>query len=197
MPIMNKEGNLEDKRTLWERTLNEIESLISKANFTTWFQHTDIEDSRGGTVYINVPNSFTKEWIQNKYNKHILSAMRKMDPSIKAIEYLICSKPMQNKPNYFKYKTQEPEAPQLGFNEFYETNDSLNPRYTFDNFVVGSFNELAHAAATAVTKNPGSLYNPLFIYGGVGLGKTHLLQAIGNKIKETNPRVKAKYRKIH
>jgi chromosomal replication initiator protein len=83
---------------------------------------------------------------------------------------------------------------QPGFNEFYlDKEANLNPKYTFDSFVVGSFNEVAHAAATAVTKNPGSVYNPLFIYGGTGLGKTHLLQAIGNKMKEQNQNTKVFY----
>ncbi|MFH1979151.1 MAG: chromosomal replication initiator protein DnaA [Patescibacteria group bacterium] len=182
---------------IWEKTLGEIESFVSKANFTTWFQNTSINKKKDGVIFLNVPNSFTREWIRSKYNKFIIGILRKIDPSIRAIEYVIHSKPTgETGKDFLKYRTQEQgtdSTPQLKFNEINTPKDSLNPRYTFDNFVVGSFNELAHAAATAVSKEPGSLYNPLFIYGGVGLGKTHLLQAIGNKIKENNPNIKAKY----
>jgi chromosomal replication initiator protein len=87
------------------------------------------------------------------------------------------------------------QEPQMGFNELYniDREANLNPKYTFESFIVGSFNEVAHAAALAITKNPGRIYNPLFLYGGVGLGKTHLLQAIGNKLKENNPSTKVYY----
>jgi chromosomal replication initiator protein len=186
-----------DKEGLWKEVLSELELLISKANFSTWFRNTSIADSKDGIVFVGVPNSFTQEWIKNKYHKHIIKTIRKIEPSIRTVEYTICSKsaPVYKKASV-KYKPtviETKEIPQLGFNEFYETEESLNTRYTLENFIVGSFNELAHAAAIAVTKNVGKLYNPLFVYGGVGLGKTHLLQAVGNKIKEANPNLKAKY----
>jgi len=184
-----------DTNKLWCEALVDIELAVSKANFVTWFQNTNIRDTRNGTVYLSVPNSFAKEWIKNKYDKYIIKALRKIDPSLRNIEYIICNQPVKYEKTPIKYKIpiQTPDIPQLEFKEFYESKDSLNPRYSFDNFIVGSFNELAHAAAVAVTKNLGKTYNPLFIYGGVGLGKTHLLQATGNKIKELIPNVKAKY----
>jgi len=180
---------------LWDEVLNEIELLVSKANFVTWFQKTSIKESRNGIVFINVPNSFTKEWLKNKYEKSIIKILREIDPSIRAIDYVICSQHSTDYGKNSRQKTikEERVVPQMELKDFYSSKDSLNPRYVFDNFVVGSFNELAHAAAMAVAKSPGIIYNPLFIYGGVGLGKTHLLQATGNKIREDFPNLKTKY----
>ncbi|MDD5033088.1 MAG: chromosomal replication initiator protein DnaA [Candidatus Pacebacteria bacterium] len=190
---MNSTTNQE----LWERVLGEVKTIVSNANFNTWFQKTSLKDTKDGIVWINVPNSFTKEWLKNKYDKFLLGILRKIDPSTKIVEYVIYSQP-QNEPekSISKFKipfSEKEEVPQLEFNDFYKSEDSLNPRYTFENFIVGSFNELAHATAVAVTNNPGTVYNPLFIYGGVGLGKTHLIQAIGNKIKEGLKNSKIRY----
>lgn len=180
---------------LWGEVLNEVELLVSRANFVTWFQKTSIKENKGGVVFINVPNSFTKEWLKNKYEKFIIKILRNIEPSIRAVDYVIYSRPIIDHSKNKKQKTIEieKEISQMEFKDFYPTKDSLNSRYIFSNFVVGSFNELAHAAAMAVIKNPGATYNPLFIYGGVGLGKTHLLQATGNKIKEAFPNLKTKY----
>lgn len=183
------------KEELWKKALGEIEALISRANFTTWFQKTNIQDSKNGVVLLSVPNSFTREWIKSKYSKFIIGALRRIDPSIRDIDYVICSQTTDIYQRTVKYSPNETikETQQLEIGGLTESKDSLNTRYTFDNFVVGSFNELAHAAAVAVTKNPGTLYNPLFIYGNVGVGKTHLLQAMGNKIKENQPNANIKY----
>lgn len=180
---------------LWGEVLSEIELLVSRANFVTWFQKTSIKENISGVVFINVPNSFTKEWLRNKYEKFIIKILRNIEPSIRAVEYVICNQPAFDYKMTKKQKILEAnkETSQLELKDFYSVKSSLNPRYVFENFVVGSFNELAHAAAMAVVKNPGATYNPLFIYGGVGLGKTHLLQATGNKISENFPELKTKY----
>lgn len=182
---------------LWKSVLGEIKLEVSKANYITWFKNTALSSNLDGVVMINVPNTFTKEWLEYKYNKLILKSLRNYSKSVRSIKYNISSDIFQStrasKNTEQQQKTPEQEN-QLGFKEFQvdkETN--LNPRYTFDSFIVGSFNDMAHAAATAVTKNVGSLYNPLFIYGGVGRGKTHLIQAIGNKIKKDNPELKVLY----
>ncbi len=189
-----------NKEQIWEEVLIEIEAIISKANFITWFQKTNLEKIENGIIFLNVPNSFTKEWIKNKYSKFIISVLRKINPKIRSIEYIICSNPQKSsfkntfikKPTKPKKLVQQNEE-QISFKNLSKSKEILNPRYIFDSFIVGSFNELAHAAAKAVTKNPGLVYNPLFIYGGVGLGKTHLLQAIGNKIKEKNQNFQIQY----
>jgi len=179
-------------RELWQIVLTDIEPQISKANFITWFKNTYITSKREGIVSVAVPNAFSKEWLENKYNKYIMKSLRDTINDIRGVNYVIENK----KPNIvlaqqnIKIQDTEIEKTQMRFEELQidrETN--LNPRYTFDNFVVGSSNELAHAAAVSVCKNPGTLYNPLFIYGGVGLGKTHLLQAVGNTVKKINKNI--------
>ncbi len=178
------------KDELWQAVLAQIQFNISPANFGTWFKNTGILLKKEKGVIVSVPNNFSKEWLENKYNKTILNILRGLDGEIKDIKYKVVHSGLKTKPA----ENNLDEINQLEFPEFKinkETN--LNPRYIFENFIVGSFNELSHAAATAVSKSPGIIYNPLFIYGGVGLGKTHLLQAIGNEIIKNSPRKKVKY----
>ena len=182
-------------KELWQTALGEIELSISRANFITWFKNTEIFSKKEGQITISTPNGFTREWLENKYNKLIFKALRNICPEIREVQFIIGAKPDEK--IILKQKKESariiPED-QLGFEEFSIDRDTnLNPKYTFDNFVIGSFNELAQAAGQAVIKNLGGLYNPLFIYGGVGLGKTHLLQAIGNEIIKKNPSKKVKY----
>jgi len=192
----NRITMLDNFEKLWRDALFEIEPNVSKANFSTWFKDTYISKYEDGVVTINVPNDFVKEWLSTKYYKFVISSLRNLNPSIRHADYLIVSRPPQTnqpeKKSYFKQQRNNEE--QLGFQELNtDTEANLNPKYTFDSFVVASFNEVAHSAAAAVSKNIGNLYNPLFIYGGVGLGKTHLLQAIGNETKKNNPAVKVQY----
>jgi chromosomal replication initiator protein len=179
---------------LWQSVLAQMQFHISRANFATWFQNTEIISKEDEKIIISVPNAFSKEWLSNKYNKLILKILHNIDDSIKDLDFII--KPQASKNSLIKNgpSDEKIETEQLKFDEFKinkETN--LNPRYTFSNFVVGSFNELANASAQAVAENPGFTYNPLFIYGGTGLGKTHLIQAIGNKIGEDSKKKKVRY----
>ena len=183
-----------DHNELWQQVLAQMQFHISKANFATWFQNTEIILREDEKMVISVPNAFSKEWLKNKYYKLILKTIHTTDNSIKELEFVI--KPQLLKKIDQKEDTKKPEIEtgQLKFEEFKvnkETN--LNPRYTFENFVVGSFNELAYSASLAISENVGTVYNPLFIYGGVGLGKTHLIQAIGNKIHDSPKKKKVKY----
>jgi chromosomal replication initiator protein len=180
---------------LWQAALGEIELSLSRANFITWFRNTGIIDKKEGVAVIGVPNGFSKEWLANKYYKLVLKALRNISPDIKEVNFAISSAPAKTGEALKKPRKEKsivlPEE-QAGFDELEvnkETN--LNPRYTFDSFIVGSFNELAHAASQGVSQSLGTLYNPLFIYGGVGLGKTHLLQAIGNEANiKSNKKIK-------
>ncbi len=179
---------------LWQSVLAQMQLYISKANFATWFQNTEIISIENGKVTISVPNAFSKEWLSNKYCKLILKTMHDIDNTIRELGFVINPQSTKNLVVKDIAENEKINANQLKFEEFKinkETN--LNPRYLFDNFVVGSFNELAHAAASAVSENPGFSYNPLFIYGGVGLGKTHLVQAIGNKIVNDFKKKRVKY----
>tara|TARA_Y100000310_G_scaffold341647_1_gene441482 strand:+ start:730 stop:2094 length:1365 start_codon:yes stop_codon:yes gene_type:complete len=180
-------------KQLWESALTEIELGVSKANFNTWFKNTFISKHNSGVVYLCVPNAFVRDWLSTKYHKPILRALRNHEDTVRNIEYIISKTTKQNdvaveieKP---AVATEQLQLQELSINN----NDGLNPRYIFDSFIVGSFNELAHAATQAVVKNPGMTYNPLFIYGTTGLGKTHLIQAVGNQIKKQNPEKKIYY----
>lgn len=182
-----------DTKKTWEDALLEIEMGVSKANFSTWFKNTYIAKHDEGTIYVNVPSAFVKDWLQNKYHKLILKALRNVLPDTRGVEYVIQKEPQNPKENQNEVDQRSITA-QLKFNEPYvNREDNLNPRYIFDNFIVGPFNELAFAASQAVIKNPGATYNPLYIYGGTGLGKTHLIQAIGNHIKKNKPNAKVFY----
>lgn len=178
-----------DIAQLWNTCLQTVESQLSKANFSTWFKQTSALKEEDGIVYISVPNEFVREWLMTKYHKVILKTIVDQADHIRAIEFVItrqtASAPVVTLPDK---KTELPLQ-----TEYINRDDNLNPRYVFDNFIVGPFNELAYAAAQAVVKRPASAYNPLFIYGASGLGKTHLIQAIGNELKKQFPDKKVLY----
>jgi len=179
------------KQELWQAILAQIQLNISEANFATWFKNTQIISQEKGQIVVSVPNSFTREWLKNKYHRSIAKILYNLNKEIKEIEYVV--QPISTEPQE-KTTIPEPEIEQLGFQELKTSSKtSLNSKYSFDNFIVGSFNELAHAAGQAVSKNPGLVYNPFFIYGGVGLGKTHLIQAIGNEVLKNSKQKKVKY----
>lgn len=190
-----------DKEALWQAALAKLELNLSRPSFLTWFQDTGIMNLDGGVATVFVPNGFAKEWLQNKYHRAILHAIREVASDVRDVTYVIGKSEGSRGLGVPKdmTKRRRPAEPGLGEDALTlrdlavhpETN--LNPRYTFDTFVVGSFNELAHAAAQSVIKNPGTSYNPLFIYGGVGLGKTHLIQAVGNELLKLNPGFKVRY----
>ncbi len=187
-----------DLEQLWQSTLNEVELQISRPNFLTWLKNSKLTHKENGIVFVSLPNNFAKEWVENKYNKTILSILRNFDDSAKKIEYLVENKNTLShgiKQNKQKISSDAEVRIQQSFTELkIDPETGLNPRYTLKSFVVGSSNELANAAATAVIKDVGKKYNPLFIYGGVGLGKTHLIQALGNEIKkEYNNKIKVRY----
>jgi chromosomal replication initiator protein len=174
---------------LWKAVLGEMELTLSRANFTTWFKNTSILSRDKNTVVVSVPNGFIKEWLENKFNKKILESIRNQVPEIREIRYIIGHpKAELVKQNFLNaiFQKELETFTQNKSDKDLDLSTNLNKKYTFESFVVGSNNELAHAACLAVTKNLGKLYNPLFIYGGVGLGKTHLLQAIGNKLVQEN-----------
>jgi chromosomal replication initiator protein len=198
---------------LWQAALGEIELSISKANFSTWFKNTTILSKENGKVIIGVPNGFAKEWLENKYNTYIFRALRNFQDDIKEISCIIYSAdqaphgaetkkvdsigqqaPASVKPieNPYAYLPQQPVVQATSYVQKAHENN-INHRYTFENFIIGENNELARAACFAVSQNLGNVYNPLFIYGGVGLGKTHLLQSIGNEVLKNDAGKKIKY----
>jgi chromosomal replication initiator protein len=176
-------------KELWENALVELELTISKPNFNTWFKDTHIVRVEDGTVFLGVPSQFARDWLSTKFHKDIVRSLRMLSESVRNVEYVISrsQKRAQEEPRVV------PPPPQELALEPVHQKTSLNPRFTFSSLVVGPFNELAHAAAQAVVRKPGIAYNPLFIYGPTGLGKTHLIQAIGNHFRTQAPDRKVYY----
>ncbi|OHA46663.1 MAG: hypothetical protein A3A80_02255 [Candidatus Terrybacteria bacterium RIFCSPLOWO2_01_FULL_44_24] len=184
------------KDDLWQLVLGELELSLSRANFITWFQKTVLYDKKDGLAVVSVPNAFAKEWLETKYRKPILKSLRTKDNEIRDIQFVVGK--TQHRENGVSHAAKNPaSAPSILSlplqHSQVDRETNLNPRYTFDGFVIGQFNELAHAAAKAVTERTGMVYNPLFIYGGVGLGKTHLLQAVGNALMKKRAGLKIRY----
>ena len=184
-----------ENKELWSKTLVDIELEVSKANFSTWFKNTRIVKQDSGTVYIGVQNEFVRDWLANKYHSTILRILRDLSEQVRGIEYLIVKDDAGEKAEQMPKKDLFPSfGAELPLQDTYvNKEDGLNPRYIFDSFVIGPFNELAYAASQAVLKKPGIMYNPLFIYGQTGHGKTHLIQSIGNGVKKYNPSKKIQY----
>ncbi len=184
---------MNDHAELWEKALVNIELAVSQANFSTWFNETYIIKNEDGIIYLGVPNSFIQEWLYKKFHNTILKTLRVLNEQVRGLEYVIVKEGDKRK-EAIKKASQASPTISMPLNDFYvNKEDNLNPRYLFDSFVVGPFNELAHAASRSVVKSPGSTYNPLFIYGNTGHGKTHLIQAIGNHIKKDFPQKKVFY----
>lgn len=180
-------------RELWQNALVQIELGTSEASFRTWFRGTDIVNREGGVINVAVPSKIVKEWLSDKHHKLILGVLRSLDSTVRAVEYSIhrAAPPSERKTERAAAPTQNAS---LDLQSLYiDKRDNLNPRYTFDTFVVGPFNQLANAAAKAVLERPGLAYNPLFVYGATGHGKTHLIQAIGNYFKKTHANKKVFY----
>jgi len=181
-------------KQLWKNCLAEIETGISKANFSTWFKNTSIIKEDAGIIYIGVPNEFVRDWLINKYHKLITKTLADAYENMRAVEYTITKTEAIKEEPEIKTENESYVNKELPLKDLYiNVEDNLNPRYRFDSFIVGTFNELAYAASQAIIDSPGTKYNPFFIYGGTGLGKTHLLQAVGNSIKEKHPNKKVHY----
>lgn len=182
---------------VWQAVLAEFELKLSKANFNTWFQNTCIGEFKNGQVVVAVPNTFTKSWLEKKYHSDLVKTMEKVTGKpIKRVDYKVES--IKNISEHECFVAEQPtistpKNPMYSDTRKRATQFGLNTKYTFDTFIVGKGNELAHAASRAVADKPGSAYNPLFIYGDVGLGKTHLIQAIGHALLERNPQTRILY----
>lgn len=183
-------------KAFWTQVLKELEPLIKRALLITWFKCTTVLAHEKGTLIIGVPRTFFLDWHLENSQDVILDTAQKLDKSIKKIIFQVDGS-LENpddprvvnvlelfpeKKKAVRKLPKRPEVKMVGG----VTSKILNPKYTLDNFVVGQQNRLAHAACSAVSNRPGENYNPLFVYGGVGLGKTHLLQATGNKILQND-----------
>ncbi|MCX6810230.1 MAG: chromosomal replication initiator protein DnaA [Candidatus Berkelbacteria bacterium] len=189
-----------DLEKIWQTVLGELEVVLSKPNFTTWFKDTFIYDYKKGIYTIGVRSFFFEDTLKKKFSKEIRAALQKQSiEPIEEIKFKVASlstkteKPVDKSVVIHSPVDNSGDYSQGGKPVDNPKNDSLKEYYTFENFIVGASNQLAHAAAQASAKKPGKSYNPLFIYGQPGLGKTHLAQAIGNFALSKNPRIKVLY----
>jgi len=203
---------MDEKQRVWNSVLGEIELNISKPQFNTWIKNTYPISMDESEIVICVPSAFTRNWLENKFNMTILNSIQKITGSVKKVRYVVQNNQKSNSKSIksvINLKDQELQSQKEALsseniadsglnsnsnNSFVKVNrlngvSLLKDNYTFENFIVGSSNELAHAAAQSVANEPGTRYNPLFIYGGVGLGKTHLIQAIANKLLKNNKNI--------
>ena len=173
---------------LWQQVLSVIQTKLSKPSFDTWFKATKADFSDEGLLVVTAPTTFAVEWLESRYTKLVRSTVSDYIGRQVDIRFVI----EENRPPEPAAPAQPPvkQAPSSSEEPF---SHMLNPKYTFDTFVIGANNRFAHAASLAVAEAPAKAYNPLFLYGGVGLGKTHLMHAIGHYILEHNPSTKVMY----
>ncbi|ERK28605.1 MAG: dnaA [Clostridiaceae bacterium] len=175
---------------LWEKTLNIIKSEMSEVSFNTWIKSCEPLSISSDSIKLGVPNEFTKDILEQRYKDLVANAIKLISSKKYNIEFLIESdtSELHSEDNTLRHNKK---------NSAVVVNDlmlaTLNPKYTFDSFVIGNSNRFAHAASLAVAESPAKAYNPLFIYGGVGLGKTHLMHAIGHYILQNNSKSKVVY----
>ena len=193
-----------EQERLWQTVLGDIEISLSRANYLTWFKNTCLLKHENDRIIVGVPNVFIKNQLEKKYNDLVTSTLRKNGVDAPVVEYKIQSVIRRSEPEVSASNSVAAAAPagarstlqqparQLG-SIARSYRQGINDRYTFDSFVVGSGNELAYAACQAAAANPGTKYNPLFLYGGVGIGKTHLMQAVGNAVLARNTGARVVY----
>jgi chromosomal replication initiator protein len=176
---------------LWKVVLEEMEVRVSRTHFATWLKNSRLIEKTEELVSVGLPNNFAKEWVETKYHKDILGIVRNMDSSVKKIRFSVVHDPAATPGQPVVSQKTAQFRVQLDLKVDAQT--GLNSRYTLDSFIIGPSNELAHAAAAAIVQDTGTKYNPFFVYGGTGLGKTHLIQAIGNEIRKQRKTMRPQY----
>lgn len=171
-------------QTVWDKILQHMEQRINPHSFATWFRPTRQERSEDGRLIVRVPTKLFSKRLKETYGEILKAVLTQIGQPELVLEF-ICAENEASAP--------APAPTQQARLDFESTSHQLNSRYTFDSFVVGTSNQFAHAAAKAVAEQPSRTYNPLFLYGGVGLGKTHLMQAIGHDLKRRNPALRLTY----
>lgn len=185
---MFRGGNVKGIKQLWDQALSIIETKLSKPSFETWLKSTKATAINDDTLFIAAPNEFSRDWLENRYLKLITDTIYELTGENMKIKLITSDPDMGMDPS-------TPKRVHDRRNQFQEEapGSLLNSKYIFDTFVIGAGNRFAHAASLAVAEAPAKAYNPLFIYGGVGLGKTHLMHAIGHYVLEHNPNAKVVY----
>ncbi|MFF2754483.1 chromosomal replication initiator protein DnaA [Psychrobacillus sp. NPDC058041] len=179
---------MEHLEELWAKVLSEVEKKTSKPSFETWLKSTKLLSYHGETVTIAAPNSFARDWLENHYVHLIAGILTELTGNELLISFVV-----PKNQGLDDFDVPSPKIPANHGDQPDFSPGMLNSKYTFDTFVIGSGNRFAHAASLAVAEAPAKAYNPLFVYGGVGLGKTHLMHAIGHYVQEHNPNAKVVY----
>ncbi|WP_061996628.1 chromosomal replication initiator protein DnaA [Clostridium sp. ATCC 25772] len=175
-------------KELWEKTLIILKEELTEVSFNTWIKSIEPISLENIALKLGVPNNFTKDILENRYKDLIINSIKSVSNKTYNVDFFVVSEEALEKESS---KKEEITQRRLMVND--EMSAILNPKYTFDSFVIGNSNRFAHAASLAVAESPAKAYNPLFIYGGVGLGKTHLMHAIGHYIQDVNPKSKVVY----
>lgn len=178
-----------DLKKIWAKTLETIKSELSEVSFNTWIKSCEPISISSDTITISVPNSFTQDILDKRYKDLVANSIEVVCSKLYKIEFVIASEAFEKEE--VKDTSSNSSSKSIVVND--EMSSTLNPKYTFNSFVIGNSNRFAHAASLAVAESPAKAYNPLFIYGGVGLGKTHLMHAIGHYILDNNPSAKVVY----
>jgi chromosomal replication initiator protein len=181
---------MENISELWSKALGEIEKKISKPSYETWLKSTKAHTIKGDTLTITAPNEFARDWLESRYLHLIADTIYQLTGEEFLIKFII---PQNQRDDEFMSNSPIKQINNNNDEQNEIPQSMLNPKYTFDTFVIGSGNRFAHAASLAVAEAPAKAYNPLFIYGGVGLGKTHLMHAIGHYVMNHNPSAKIVY----
>lgn len=183
-----------DLERLWQQTLGEMEVQLTRANYLTWLKNSRLLNHKEGVFLVGLPNNFAKEWVETKYHKSLLGIIRNFHADAKKLDFIVDNKTpitatlvsattTSDAPKKISQTDLKGYENKIDLDFKVDPDTGLNPRYSLSTFVVGASNELAFAAASAIIAEVGKKYNPFFIYGGVGLGKTHLIQSIGNELK--------------
>jgi len=178
---------LENIADLWAQVLMNIKKKVSKPSFDTWLRSTEAYALKGDTITVSAPNEFARDWLEGQYSSLISGTLYEIIGEELNVKFIIPPDQEEEKKEVASVHLKKKEEPVELFQNM------LNSKYTFDTFVIGSGNRFAHAASLAVAEAPANAYNPLFIYGGVGMGKTHLMHAIGHYVLEHNPSAKVVY----
>mgnify|MGYP000988397988 FL=1 len=176
-----------DLKSLWEKTLNIIKGEMSEVSFNTWIKSCEPLSISSNTIKISVPNSFTQDILEKRYKDLVVNSIEAACSKVYNVDFIVASDIQDIE------EKEEKNDDKSSINVNDEMSSTLNPKYTFDSFVIGNSNRFAHAASLAVSEAPAKAYNPLFIYGGVGLGKTHLMHAIGHYVLQNNANAKVVY----
>ena len=188
MTTATQVGRERETATAWDKFLEHVKARVSINTFTTWFQPTKLNRAEGETLYVQIPSAVFRQVLTRTYGDIIKAVFHEIGTPHVKVQY-VCSEE-ESAQQATSPASAKPGQARL---DFESSDHQLNPRYTFDTFVVGKSNEFAHAASRAVAEQPSKAYNPLFLYGGVGMGKTHLMHAIGHTIKKRNPAMRLSY----